>query len=322
MSRRLLIALQVPALAVMAVLTALALTAPATAAPVFPTGLRVGLALPPDLTASHRLPGFEDPTHHVIVAIFEFPGGAYDQLMNAGFQKETRGMSDVSKTDFAIAGGKGYLIGGTTTVKDHKEHRWLLLAKPEGAGKGAPMTAIIRVDVPDTARRVYTDAVVHKMLASADFRPTPTQELLGMLPFKISDLAGFTVAHVIPAGAILTDAPVDQTGKINPPYVIVAVGRGGPSDPELQGTFARDMLRNGPLSEVRVTSADRMRLHRSPTLELRADATDPAGKPVSVVQWLRFGTGGFMRIVGVAPKNDWDKLFTRFRAVRDGIKAR
>jgi len=40
-----------------------------------------------------------------------------------------------------------------------------------------------------------------------------------------------------------------------------------------------------------------------------------------VVQWVRFGTGGFMRIVGVGPKNNWDSLFTRFRAVRDGIES-
>ena len=38
-----------------------------------------------------------------------------------------------------------------------------------------------------------------------------------------------------------------------------------------------------------------------------------------VAQWLRFGGGGFLRVVGVGRKDDWDALFTRFRAVRDGI---
>jgi len=37
------------------------------------------------------------------------------------------------------------------------------------------------------------------------------------------------------------------------------------------------------------------------------------------VQWLRFGGGGFMRIVAVSPAAEWDTLFPRFRALRDGI---
>ncbi len=317
MLRRLLIAFLFPALTAVA-----ALATPAGAAPVFPTGLRVGLELPPGLSKSQRLPGFEDPAHHVIVAVFQFPGAAYGQLKSAGFGKETRGMTDVSKADFAVAGGEGFLISGGITVKDQHQHRWLLLAKPEGAGKGGPLTAIVRVDVPDDARSVYSDAVVQKMLASTDFRPTPTQELLRLLPFELGDLAGFQVAHVVPGGAILIDRPADETGKISPPYMIVAIGRGRPNDPALEGKFARDLLRNGPLSDVQVTSADNIRIDNAPALELRADAKVPDGKAVSVVQWLRFGTGGFMRIIGVAPKNDWDKLFNRFRAVRDGVKSR
>ena len=46
------------------------------------------------------------------------------------------------------------------------------------------------------------------------------------------------------------------------------------------------------------------------------------GNEVALVQWLRFGGSGFLRIIGVGAKDDWDALFTRFRAVRDGIEAR
>jgi hypothetical protein len=309
---------------VLAAFAALAAAVPANAAPMFPTGLRVGLAVPPGLVVSKHFPGFEDPQHKVGVAILELPEEAYDKLMKTGFDKQTRGLSNVSKADFAVAGGSGYLISGENTVRGHREHHWFLLAKPRAGdtSKGAAITGLVRVDVPDDAHQVYSDAVVRKMLASVDFRPTPTEELLGLLPFKIGDLAGFQVAHVVPGGAILTDRPPGQADKIGPPYMIVAVGRGGPGDSSLQTTFASDMLRNGPLSDVRVTSADRIRVGRASMLELRANATDPAGKAVSVVQWLRFGTSGFLRVIGVSPKDDWDKLFTRFRAVRDGIAGR
>jgi hypothetical protein len=65
-----------------------------------------------------------------------------------------------------------------------------------------------------------------------------------------------------------------------------------------------------------------MRIGRLPGFEIRAQAKQPDGAPIALVQWLRFGTGGFMRIVGVAPKDEWDNLFARFRAVRDGVDER
>lgn len=318
MLRRLLI----PLLAAMA---ALSLAAPAGAAPEFPTGLRVGLELPPGLVMSRRFPGFEDPSHRVLVAVFELPGVAYDQLMQAGFDKHTQGMTNVSKADFAIAGGEGYLIGGEAKVNDQKARRWFLLAQPKDddkSDKSPGISSLIRVDVPDDAREVYSDAVVRKMLASVAFRPAPIQEQLGLLPFQLKDLAGFRVARVVPGGAILTDGPSDELGKTKQPYIIVSIGRGGPRDEALRGNFARDVLRNGPLTDIRVTSADTIRIDRTRAYEVRATAKDPTGATVKAVQWLRFGAGGYMRIIGVTPEDDWDKLFNRFRAVRDGVDSR
>jgi hypothetical protein len=62
-----------------------------------------------------------------------------------------------------------------------------------------------------------------------------------------------------------------------------------------------------------------MRINNAAGHEIRAEGKDPAGQPLSVVQWLRFGSGGYLRIVGAGPTNEWDQMFGRFRAVRDGI---
>jgi hypothetical protein len=43
---------------------------------------------------------------------------------------------------------------------------------------------------------------------------------------------------------------------------------------------------------------------------------------MQIVQWLRFGTGAYLRILGIAPKQNWTPTFTRFRAVRDGLSPR
>jgi hypothetical protein len=43
---------------------------------------------------------------------------------------------------------------------------------------------------------------------------------------------------------------------------------------------------------------------------------------VQIVQWLRFGTGGYVHIIGFAKKAGWTDTFMRFRAVRDGVTSR
>ena len=79
---------------------------------------------------------------------------------------------------------------------------------------------LIKVDVPDAALAVYSDAAIRQALASVTFRPTPIQEQLGLLPFKVSELAGFRVMKVLAAGGvIMTEGPNDDIG--NQPYMIV-----------------------------------------------------------------------------------------------------
>jgi hypothetical protein len=67
-----------------------------------------------------------------------------------------------------------------------------------------------------------------------------------------------------------------------------------------------------------------VRIDGSAGYETRIDAT--SGKdntPVTVVQWLRFGSGSnTLRIIASAPRDDWSKAFPRFRTVRDGIQPR
>jgi hypothetical protein len=65
-----------------------------------------------------------------------------------------------------------------------------------------------------------------------------------------------------------------------------------------------------------------MRIGGSPGFEIRAQAEGLKGEPVMVAQWLRFRGGVYLRVVGIGSKDNWDALFTRFRALRDGIELR
>lgn len=298
---------------------ALAVLGPAFGAePVFPPGLRIGLVPPGDLKPSTHFPGFEDIDRKVAVTILDLPAGAYSELVRASQDKNQPGLIDVKREDFAFRGGAGTLISALTQHDDVKSHKWILLASAR-VGQGIDM--MIEVDVPDAALAVYSDAAIRQALASVGFRPMPIQEQLSLLPFKINQMAGFRVVKVLPAGGvIMTDGPSDDISK--QPYVTIAIGGGAPEQADDRARFARDMLMSSPLRNLRLQSADAMRIGGAPGYEIRAQAKRPDGDALSLVQWVRFGGGNYLRIVGVSRKDEWDTLFNRFRAVRDGIDRR
>lgn len=298
----------------------LASAAGAADAPVFPPGMRIGLEPAADLAVSRRFPGFEDAERHVAVTILELPAAAYDQLMRSAVANDQQGMSEVKRESFTFAGGIGLLLSGEAQDNGVATHRWFLVAS--AAAVTVPNLAmLLRVEVPEPARAVYTDAAVRKMLASVAFRRVPLPELLGLLPFKLTAMAGLRVVKVTPSGVVVIDGAGEDLAK--QPYAIVTIGRGAPDQPADRSRFARDLLTASPLRDLKMTSAEPMRINGGQGHEIRAEAVGPDGAPIALVQWLRFGGGGgFLRIVAVARRQDWDAVFNRFRALRDGVTFR
>jgi hypothetical protein len=290
----------------------------AMAEPIYPQGLRVGLTPPGDVKLSPRFPGFTDPDRRVAISILDLPGGAYTSLEAAAFDQTRTGMQDFKREVFPFESGVGFLISGSNEANGVKLYKWFLLATAAFGSRIPNLTALVTIEVPEAARAVYTDEVVRKALQSVTFRVVPVEEQLGMLPFKLNDLAGFHVAQVLPEGAvILTDGPTDNIDV--QPYIIVGIGRPAPSEAADRGRFARDMLTAAPVRDLQIQSGEAMRIGGSPGYEIRAAGKGPSGKALSLVQWVRFGSGGFVRILGVVDTDRWPDLFTRFRTVRDGV---
>jgi hypothetical protein len=264
---------------------------------------------------SKTFPGFEDIDRKVAITLLDLPARTYEEIERSAFNKTQSGLADMKRESFPFASGIGFLVSGQRSENGGAVHKWFLLA----SAIGKDMAVLINVAVPDSARAVYTDAVIRKALASVTFRPAPVQEQVAMLPFKLNDLAGFRVMQVLPqSGVILTDGPTDDLSR--QAYMIIAVGAGAPDDPGYRGQFARDLLASAPLANLNVTVADPMRIGGLPGFEIRGQALGLSGQPVNLVQWVRFGSGGFLRVVGVAGIEAWDAQFTRFRAIRDGIE--
>jgi hypothetical protein len=154
----------------------------------------------------------------------------------------------------------------------------------------------------------------------------PVDEQLGLLPFKVTDLGSFKNLHTLTPGAaiLLSDggeeAPIDAAS-----FMVIGTVAAGPIAPEDRDRFAREAAGTIPgLRDGRITMSEPVRIDGSPGYETRIEATSgKPGTPVSVVQWLRFGaTNSVMRIIGSAPRDQWESAFPRFRAVRDGIHPR
>ena len=43
------------------------------------------------------------------------------------------------------------------------------------------------------------------------------------------------------------------------------------------------------------------------------------GAELAAVQWLRFGSVGYLQILGIARRDTWDAVLPRMRVVRDRI---
>lgn len=289
----------------------------ALAEPVFPPGSRVGLEPPSGMVASKRFAGFEDAEHKAAILVLDLPGSAYVEAETSLFAKPQSEVQGLSRRTFPFEHGIALLATGTAQENDKRLHKWFFLATTV-AGPVANLTAFITVEVPDTARDVYTDAVIEKALKSVTFRKTPVEEQLALLPFAMKDLAGFHVRQVaMPASVVLSEK--DDGLPFSQAYVVVTVAPGGPPNASDRGRFAQDLINSGPVRDLAITSGETMRVNGMPGNEVRATGKNLENQPIRIVQWLRFGSGGFMRIVAVSPKDEWDAMFPRFRALRDGI---
>lgn len=293
--------------------------APAAAETVFPPGLRIGLTVPGDLKVSTRFPGFEDAGRKVAITILDMPIAAQEGLERSAFAKTQSEVQNLKREAFPFDSGMGVLVSGVATENGVKVHKWFLIASSAN-GPVPDLSTLVSVQVPDDAMDVYSDATVRAALRSVTFRPTPLMEQLGLLPFKLGNMAGFRVMSVLPSGgAILIDGDSDDI--TSNPYVIVAIGRGAPDSGD-RGRFAADLLSQAPLRDLQIQSSEAMRISNGPGHEIRAKAENATGKPVKLVQWVRFGGSGFVRVIGVSSEARWNDLFNRFRAVRDGVEPR
>jgi hypothetical protein len=279
------------------------------------------------MTLAERFPGFIDAANNAGILIGMLPLAAYpniektladDALKKQGFTAEKR-------ETLQLGIGNGLLVVGTEVGPDKTKYRkWLLIAKT------ADLTALVTVQEP-VGSNAYSDAVVRASLATLAERETvPDAELLTMLPFSVADLAGFTVANVVPGRALmLLDAPKDPhlvvtqglpELEFNARFIIAAVPN-PPASNEERADLARFAFNSiAGIKDIHLTMSEPIRMDNRQGFETVAQAKDAnTNVDVIVVQWLRFEGGQFLQMVGISRADVWSTELPRMRTMRDSI---
>ncbi len=300
---------------------ALSGVSPASAAdPVFPPGVRVGLAPLDGLDKAKVFVGFESDDSGVKVLLTELPSAAYGEVETA-VKTDSTSRSGIKPEPIETAAGKGFFTTESAKVGNDDVKRYSMIVPAES------FSGYVAVQVAAGSSARFPDEAIRKMLATAVVRKdVPIEEQLGLLPFKMTELSAFkTVRTLAPGAAVLIG---DATGEANieaEPFMIVGSIAASPEKPEDRGRFAQQAASQIPgLRDGRIVSSEPLRIDGSPGYETRIEAVSGVNStPVNVVQWLRFGGGSAaLRIIASAPRDQWPAAYTRFRAVRDGIEAR
>ena len=318
------------AAALIALAVALALSliaAPALATDtIYPVGLRVGLTPPAGMVASTKFDGFNDPNEEAAILINVLPAAAYAQIEKTVDTEAAKrqGVHLDKREPITLTAGKGLLLSGWQMAEGSRFRKYLLLLAADD------LTVLVTIQVPNQDT-LYPDKTVREALSTLSVRAkVPESEELTLLPFEVGDLAGFRIDGVLRRRALmLSDTPAaaeegqknESDNNVRAHFLIAAVP-GGPSDPADRANFAKLSFDEiGGIKNVHLTMSESLRVNGQSGYQTMADAQDArTGADIKVVQWLRFGGGGFLQMIGIAPVDSWTAILARLRTVRDSVE--
>ncbi|MFZ1920670.1 MAG: hypothetical protein WB868_18780 [Xanthobacteraceae bacterium] len=334
-------------------------TIPAHAAgPIYPVGSRIGLVPPAGMSLSPTFEGFVDPADNAAILLATFPGDAFAALDKSMVPSALAKQGIETREPFQAAAGNGFLLTGQRAAGPVTFRQWMLVA-PAGnvtalvtvrapaqdakytdqAVRAALATVAVRASIPDAERLSLLPFTVGKlagfkiedvlpgralMLVHLAAAPAPPDKASAAKDSAAKGSADKDSADKTPAGATAAAENTDIEGHPIDARLLIAALPGGPTDATDDDNFARTTFNEiGGISDVRIQDAEPLRLNGQSGYETLAKAKDPQGKTdLMVVQWLRFGSGGYMQMIGTAQASVWTDVFTRMRAVRDSIDSK
>ncbi len=292
---------------------------------VFPKASRIGLLPVAGLAPSRAFTGFEDADRKVVFLFAELPAHVYPETLKSMREsgRSMPGVSDIKREVLLTKSGAAHMIGGDQSINGTSVRKWILITWNSDYDFAAMVTAI----VPKEAAKNYPDDKVRAILATLSLRSeVPSEEVLSSLPFRVSELGQFRFARAIAVGraVLLTDVEKSSTENLSQSQILLSIAPVPAVETSDRARFSQQLLTNLPgLKDLRMTFSEPLRIGGLPAHEIRLEGKDAkSGKEVTVVQWVRFGSGNIVRLVGLAPNDQWPDSFARFRRIRDGLEFR
>lgn len=274
-----------------------ALAAPQAADAVFAKEGAIGLVPPPAMRAAEGFAGFEDPATGASITFAELPAEAYPAIaarFDAGGALANGVTLAGAPEPLTLAGTPARLYRGSQAAGGGRYAKWLLVVN------GAKVTALVTAQAPaDVGERLRP--AIEAALKSVRLRaPVDLESEIAALPFSIGDRAGFrAVRTLMGSGVVLTEGPRDVDPDTTQPVAIVVASLGPVPVLDRVATARRAFEGFGGMkgivrAEEGAVGDDGYRI--------AGTAATAAGKPIALVQHMRFAAaGGYLRIVCVAP---------------------
>jgi hypothetical protein len=292
---------------------------PASAAdPIYPTASLVGLVPPDGMTVSKNFPGFEDVNNDSVILLAVPPPTVFEDIKKTLDPEalKKQGITVEKREDISLTFGTGTLVVAKAEADNKVYRKWLVVALAKNA------TVLVNAQVPEHST-AYPDAAIRAALATLSVRDSvPDTEKLSLLPFTIGDLAGFHVQNILAGRAVLLGETPEAAGAQDlHAHMFIGVFPGGPSEPDDRAEFARNAFGQiAGIEDVQINFSEPLRIANQPGFQTVAKAKAVrGGTDIMVAQWLRFGGGSFLQMIGMAPADAWPDAQTRLRTVRDSI---
>jgi hypothetical protein len=289
--------------------------------PIFPPGSSVGITPPEGMLPAGGFLGFEDQQAGAVITLYDLPAEAFERIAE-DFTPESmmqQGIMDASRTEIALEGtDKAILITGKTQQPEFSVQKWILIASTE------QRAALVVGEMLENNER-YDEAVMRTAILSLKFRERPSlTERNALLPFRVGDRADFRYIEApVELALVLTDGEGDTISNPGQPIVIISALQASTPPPNLRGDFARGALMSiEGLSNIRVERSEGFRQRNDDWHEIVAEANDPDGNPLVVMQTIRFSREGLFRALATVRVEDRAEMMPRFRRVIDSLEPR
>lgn len=278
-----------------------------------PPGSSIGLVPPRGFVPSSSFSGFVDPATQSSFLFVELPREAYEQ-MATGLNAQglaTRQITMRSREEVRFGGVPGVLIGGDQMAGGVSVRKWLLLFQAEG------YAGIINVSLPPGAES-HDDAAIRTALASLSAGPRLTlEQQREALPYTFRETAVLKLRLVAGGGAAVLAFP-EQDKRL----LVIARALADQTIPDRRA-FAQQVIRQSRAAQnIEVAETKEATLAGCPGFETTGGGTARDGSKVTIVNWIGFCPGGYVRVEGISTPAEFDKDVVDFERVRDSLALR